>query len=202
VLSDFEYMLLGEKIRDLRKSKGISQELLAENSNISLRTIQRIETGTVTPRPHTIKTLAAALAVPVEQLSSIEEDTKELEQIAVAKLRLINFSVLAGLLIPFCNILLPILIWRKSKELLLVNEAGRKIISFQLLWTLCTLLLVFLTPFIQYSIIHSYVIGRFPPTFFLVYIALLILNIFFTVRISVQLQKGKLNIYTFIPALF
>jgi transcriptional regulator with XRE-family HTH domain len=33
-------MILGEKITGLRKSRGISQELLAENSNISLRTIQ------------------------------------------------------------------------------------------------------------------------------------------------------------------
>ncbi|HCT31404.1 MAG TPA: XRE family transcriptional regulator [Bacteroidales bacterium] len=194
-------MLLGEKISSLRKSKGISQELLAEDSNISLRTIQRIEKGTTTPRPHTIKTLANALGVPVEQLSSIEANTTALNRIELEKLKLINFSALACLLIPFSNILLTIILWRKHKAYLLVNEIGRKIISFQLLWTLGTLLLVFLTPFIQYSIVKSYVIGHFPPTIFLVYIALLVLNLVFTIRAAKRLQKGRSDIYSFVPIL-
>jgi len=66
-------VLLGEKIIGLRKSKGISQELLAENSRISPRTIQRIEKGESTPRPYTIKIIADALQVPVEQLNPVED---------------------------------------------------------------------------------------------------------------------------------
>jgi XRE family transcriptional regulator, regulator of sulfur utilization len=195
-------MSLGEEISSLRKSKGISQELLAENSNISLRTIQRIETGAATPRPYTIKTLADALGVPVERLSYFKANSTGLNNGSIAKLRLINFSSLAALLIPFGNILFSVLIWKRNKELPLVDEAGRKIISFQIMWTLGTLLLVFLTPFIQYSIIHSYVIGRFPPTIFIVYIALLVVNLLFTIRTAIQLQKGKFDIYSFVPILF
>ena len=195
-------MLLGEKLSRLRKSKGISQENLAEKSNISLRTIQRIETGTATPRPYTIKTLAETLGVLVEELSTSQASPIEQSQIAIAKLKLINFSSLAGLAIPFCNLFLPLLLWRKNREIASVNEAGKKIISFQLLWTLGTLLIVFLTPFIQYSIIQSHVIGRFPPTVFLVYILLLVLNLVFTIRTAIELQKGKFDIYSFIPVLF
>lgn len=195
-------MSLGEEISSLRKSKGISQELLAESSKVSLRTIQRIETGAATPRPYTIKTLADALGVPVEKLSYFKVNSAELNQVAIAKLRLINFSALAALLIPFSNILFTVLLWKENKELPLVNEAGRKIISFQIMWTLATLLLVFFTPFIQYSIVHSYVIGRFPPTVFIVYIALLIVNLVFTVRTAMRLQKGKSDIYSFVPVLF
>jgi len=195
-------MLLGEKLSRLRKSKGISQEILAEISNISLRTIQRIEAGTATPRPYTIKTLAETLGVPVEQLSTNQANPIELSQIAITKLKLINFSALACLLIPFSNLFLTVFFWRKNREIALVNESGKKIISFQLMWTLGTLLIVFLTPFIQYSIIQSYVIGRFPPTIVLVYIALLVLNLVFTIRTAIQLHKGKFDIYSFIPILF
>ena len=52
---------LGKKISELRKAKGFTQEELVEKCNISVRTIQRIENGEVTPRSYTIKTILAAL---------------------------------------------------------------------------------------------------------------------------------------------
>ncbi|GAA0195467.1 hypothetical protein GCM10009122_59640 [Fulvivirga kasyanovii] len=52
---------LGKKISELRKLKGWTQEELVEKCNISVHTIQRIETGEVTPRSYTIKTILSAL---------------------------------------------------------------------------------------------------------------------------------------------
>jgi transcriptional regulator with XRE-family HTH domain len=52
---------LGKKIVELRKSKGLTQEELVEKCNINVRTLQRIESGEVTPRSYTIKTIFAAL---------------------------------------------------------------------------------------------------------------------------------------------
>lgn len=195
-------MQLSEKLSRLRKSKGISQELLAENSSISLRTIQRIETGNVTPRPHTLKTLAETLGVAIEDLYTPPSLTTEAPNLAVAKLRMINFSALAGFVIPLSNVIIPTLYWNRNRSNTLIEKAGKKIIGFQLLWTLATLLVVFLIPFIQYSFLQSYVIGRFPPTFIVVYVAMLLVNLFFIIRTATQLQKGNLNIYSFIPALF
>jgi transcriptional regulator with XRE-family HTH domain len=195
-------MLLGEKISRLRKSRGLSQELLAENSGISLRTLQRIEAGTTTPRPYIIKTLADVFNVPVEELTTTMESIDEQRNEAIAKLRQINFSALSVLLIPFSNILLTVFLWKKNNALPLVNVAGRKIISFQLLWTLGALFLLFLIPVIQYSIAKSYVIGRLPPTVVIVYITLLILNVLCTIRAAWQLQKGEAGIYSFVPLLF
>jgi len=40
---------LGKKIADFRKSKGFTQEELVEKCNLSVRTLQRIEVGEVTP---------------------------------------------------------------------------------------------------------------------------------------------------------
>jgi transcriptional regulator with XRE-family HTH domain len=51
----------GNKLAEVRKAKGLTQSELAEKCEVSYRTIQRIETGKVTPRGFTIKTLSVAL---------------------------------------------------------------------------------------------------------------------------------------------
>ena len=51
---------LGKKISDLRKEKGLTQEELVDLCNINVRTIQRIESGEVTPRSYTLKTILKA----------------------------------------------------------------------------------------------------------------------------------------------
>jgi transcriptional regulator with XRE-family HTH domain/uncharacterized Tic20 family protein len=61
-------MFSAERILAIRKSKGFSQELLAEQSGVSLRTIQRVEQGETMPRGHTMQALATALDVPLEAL--------------------------------------------------------------------------------------------------------------------------------------
>ena len=52
---------LGKKIAELRKAKGFTQEELVEKCNLSVRTLQRIESGEVAPRSYTIKVIFAAL---------------------------------------------------------------------------------------------------------------------------------------------
>ncbi len=52
---------LGRKIAELRKVKGLTQEELANKCNITVRTLQRIESGVGTPRSYTIRLLFAAL---------------------------------------------------------------------------------------------------------------------------------------------
>jgi transcriptional regulator with XRE-family HTH domain len=51
----------GKELARIRKTKGLTQFELAEMCNVSSRTIQRIETGIVTPRSFTIKALSIAL---------------------------------------------------------------------------------------------------------------------------------------------
>lgn len=55
---------LGKKIAELRKAKGLTQEELVEKCNLSVRTLQRIESGDVTPRSYTLKAIFAALEFP------------------------------------------------------------------------------------------------------------------------------------------
>jgi len=60
--------LLGKKISELRKKKGLTQEDLVEKCNITVRTIQRIESGETTPRIYTIKTILNALGLDYEKV--------------------------------------------------------------------------------------------------------------------------------------
>ena len=52
---------LGKKIAEDRKAKGFTQEELVEKCNLSVRTLQRIESGEVSPRSYTLKVILEAL---------------------------------------------------------------------------------------------------------------------------------------------
>ena len=52
---------LGLKIAELRQEKGLTQEQLAEDCEVSTRTIQRIESGEVEPRSFTRNSLSNVL---------------------------------------------------------------------------------------------------------------------------------------------
>ncbi|RMB59113.1 XRE family transcriptional regulator [Dokdonia sinensis] len=71
---------LGQKILELRQLKGLTQEELVEQCNISVRTIQRIEAGETMPRVYTIKTILSALDRDLDDLqqdSIFETKVKE-----------------------------------------------------------------------------------------------------------------------------
>jgi transcriptional regulator with XRE-family HTH domain len=68
---------LGKKIVELRMAKGLTQEELVELCNVSVRTIQRIENGEVTPRSYTVKTIFSALDYDLEKMSAAENDNPE-----------------------------------------------------------------------------------------------------------------------------
>ncbi|GAB5526988.1 MAG: hypothetical protein Roseis2KO_48600 [Roseivirga sp.] len=65
---------LGKKIAELRKTQRLTQEELVDKCNISIRTIQRIEAGEVTPRDYTIKTILSALDYDIEEIAPAEEE--------------------------------------------------------------------------------------------------------------------------------
>lgn len=64
---------LGQKIVELRLAKGLTQEELVAKCNISVRTIQRIESGEVEPRTYTIKAILDALDYDLEQIKMTDK---------------------------------------------------------------------------------------------------------------------------------
>lgn len=59
---------IGDKLRDLRKYKLLTQEQLAEKSGVGVTTIVRIERNQVEPHARTIRKLAEALGVHPKDL--------------------------------------------------------------------------------------------------------------------------------------
>ncbi|WP_421765260.1 helix-turn-helix domain-containing protein [Ekhidna sp.] len=67
---------LGKRLTELRQQKSLTQEELVEACNVSVRTIQRIESGEVTPRTSTIKILLSALDADFENFKNQLESNK------------------------------------------------------------------------------------------------------------------------------
>jgi transcriptional regulator with XRE-family HTH domain len=59
---------VGYKIKSLRMDKGLSQAALAKKAGISPVTMSRIETNLNQPKVTTLKCLARALRISVEEL--------------------------------------------------------------------------------------------------------------------------------------
>lgn len=60
---------LGRKIAELRKDSGLTQEELVEKCDLSVRTLQRIESGEVIPRSYTLKRILDALGCSYHDLN-------------------------------------------------------------------------------------------------------------------------------------
>ncbi len=71
---------LGKRLTALRKEKNLTQEELVEKSHVSVRTIQRIETGEVLPRTITIKILLGALGESYESFSTQQNQVMETQK--------------------------------------------------------------------------------------------------------------------------
>lgn len=128
---------LAKRVKELRKRTGMSQELLAENSGLSLRTVQRIENGETQPTGDSIKRLSGALNVSPNELIDwqIIEDSKAL--------LLLNLSQLGFIAFPILGILIPLIIWTSKKDKIKdVDHVGKSILNFQISWTLLLFLLV------------------------------------------------------------
>src|SRR5690606_38072883 len=88
---------IGNKISDIRKSKGLTQEQLAELSKINLRTIQRIENNENEPRGTTLQLICDALEINSEILLDKSEKSKS---------RAIGSLIINGIFLILLNLLL------------------------------------------------------------------------------------------------
>jgi transcriptional regulator with XRE-family HTH domain len=105
-------METGSLIKELRIKKGMTQEELADKTEVSTRTIQRIENGEVDPRAYTLQMIAKALDVDF----SLFIENKPDESIEVRKVNNNNWSGLLHLsgLLP---LIFPTLVmWNFKKE--------------------------------------------------------------------------------------
>ena len=126
---------LGSRLTKFRKAKGLSQETLAEDAGISLRTLQRIEKEGTNPHGETLKRLAEVLDVSMDELldHSLE--------INYNYIRGMHYSALTFILLPLGNIILPVIFWvRKKDKIKDLSIHARNLLNWQVTWTILVFL--------------------------------------------------------------
>ena len=138
-------MELYQKIVNTRKQKGLTQEQLADLSNITVRTIQRIESGESNPRAFTLKAIASVLDISFEELATDNDgdnlsnstDSPQTPNYEDSEhfLKVFCLSCFSYLVIPFIHFLIPTHLLKKSNEQNpTIIAFAKKMIRIQLYW--------------------------------------------------------------------
>lgn len=77
--------MIANLLKEGRLAKGLTQKELSGLSNVSVRSIQRIENAELVPRSYTLKTLAGILDLPFESLQNRTLDKETSEQGPLSK---------------------------------------------------------------------------------------------------------------------
>jgi len=175
------------KLKSIRELQNLTQEELAEQSGISVRTIQRIETGK-DPKGHTLRILAKTLALTEKELltpeitetsnENIEENRNDLTKVDYAKLKLINVSTILFILLPPLNIIVPVLLMFALKQ---KNVLAKQLISVQILWTIMASIVFMIGIFLKLG--HQFTI--------ILIVVIVLSNVFIILRNAFELDRKK-----------
>jgi len=170
------------KLKSIRESRNLTQEELSEKSGVSVRTIQRIESGNE-PKGYTLRVLAKALAIEEKELltQEVQEENKGAEEevfVSYSSLKLINLSSILFVVIPPLNILVPLILMVIMKP---PKSLAKQIISVQILWTIIAPIVFMSGVFLK--------LGR---QFTLVIMILIVLsNVFIILRNAVEIDRNQ-----------
>ena len=178
------------KLKQIREQQNLTQEELSEKSGISVRTIQRIESGTE-PKGHTLKTLSKTLEISVDDLLNkklevLVEDTTEKSiknseiesQINYQKVKMINLSSVLFVLLPPLNILVTLILSYSLKQ---KNQLTNHFFFFLILWTILAPIVFMLGIFLK--------LGQ---SFTIVILLLIILsNVYLILRNLAEIDRKK-----------
>ena len=170
------------KLLEQREKLNLTQEALAKRAGVSVRTIQRIESG-IAPKGYTLKSLAKAMNIPEEALLAPKENT---EEPSLSLVQLINLSSLPVAFMPILNFIVPLSIALLKKQL---HRITKQIITIQLLWTCVFVIIYFLA-----LLLNLEELGRNIAMGIL--LLLVCANVYIILRNSIELRKNnKLHLY-------
>ncbi len=129
---------LGRRLTALRKERNFTQEELVEKSHVSVRTIQRIESGEVLPRMSTVKILLEALGESYESFTTkptqvMETQTSILQN---ANRNTLLIAVLAGAVYLVSQIILG------AMDIAWITSEGEWEFSMNAIYTSLTVVMV------------------------------------------------------------
>ncbi len=168
-------------LKNIREKQNLTQEELSARSGVSVRTIQRIEAGTI-PKGYTLKTLARTLNVTENELLTAadlpEKDREPPLALNYTTLKLINLSSLPFIILPPLNILLPLILMFTLKQ---KNYIVKQIITLQIMWTIMAPILFMLVIFMK--------LGN--NVALIAMIILVLSNVYIVLRNTAQLDRKK-----------
>ncbi len=151
-------MALHHRIVSARQQKGFTQEELADLSGLSVRTIQRIESGESHPRSYTLRVIANALGRHYEDLVKVETPAPVVADQQIASndrhfLQLFNLSCFSYFIIPWVHFMIPNYLLKKQNSLQKETvELSRKLLRQQIYWTVMLHLAMLMT--LAYNLIQ------------------------------------------------
>ncbi|KIA88366.1 helix-turn-helix domain-containing protein [Kaistella jeonii] len=185
-------------LKKIREHKNLTQEELAQKSGLSVRTIQRIESG-MKPKGFTLKTLAACLEVSESDLlvSAVSEKINELDEVSIVEtasavekgeilnlqlIKIINLSSLPFSWFPIANFLVPLILMLIMKQR---SEIIKQIISLQIFLAIIFPVLFMILIFLK--------LGKESVTIGI--IVLTLANIYIILRNAYELDKRQKLFY-------
>ncbi|RRQ48166.1 XRE family transcriptional regulator [Maribacter algicola] len=164
-------------LKEYRKNLNLTQEELSIKSGISLRTIQRVESG-IDPKGYTLKALAKALEI--DELGLLTNKPTN-DRLNLELINYINLSTLIVVFLPIICFSVPLIITFTKKQF---NKITKQIISIQMIWSL-----IMITIYLIGNIINLGALGR--DVFIGFLYVLILLNIILVVRNSIELMRNK-----------
>ena len=116
-------MSLGNKILELRKKIGLSQEQLGEKVNVTRQTISNWELGETAPNPEQLKLLSQIFHISVDEL--LDNDISH-----VLVERVSNTEKLAGIVIKILKII-GIALFNNASLLSIVSPLGDRLDTYR-----------------------------------------------------------------------
>ncbi len=193
-------MISKTKLKKFRLIRGFTQEELSVASGISIRTIQRIEKGVSEGSPFTLRSLSKALEVEHSEITNLIDYERNDFIVDLGDVKLLNLSSLSLLILPFGNLILPLILFvsGKGKDPSLRNYTN-KIFSYQIIWSLVTLVAMILLPLVLFAV-FDLIKGNSIPLFIPVYFLAGFVNIWIIIQTAINLNKQK-EILDFTPNL-
>lgn len=174
-------------IKNIREQNGFTQVELAKLSGLSLRTIQRLESSNKEPKGHSLTVLSEVFNIEPSALQSQYKSIEHTKTSETNLVRLVNLSVLSFIGIPFGNIILPFILWRRNRKSKLVDEMGRRIVNFQIIFSIVLSILLCLSPFVGRTFFSN------TPIILIVLFGAYAINIVIVCRIAMKLQRNNFD---------
>lgn len=129
-------MTLGEKIFELRKKCGLSQEQLGEKISVTRQTISNWELGETSPNPEQLKLISTTLNISVDELldndinNVLVEKSSNTEKLAGMIIKILKFIGVAFIIL-FIMDLVALIIYASTGSLTNVESSATTICKIE-----------------------------------------------------------------------